>query len=889
MRFSTSIKSTVSNTSFLTNRPGGVTCGSRNVVYVITCALCGLQYVGETTQKIKSRISQHRYSISSNKLSTFLVTHFSQPDHTRESFYIDIVDYADSKAALLERELHWIKALNTAYPLGLNDSIKNFGYISEEICPLTKITQPYSTLPVQGLPKRKRNRDSRHRRKSSSQCNISIEEIVSSISNREGRALYVYGRTLCRTYLRRLIEFSTTTEFALMSLTSRYKVYSVVCREFWKGMKQKDNNSPKIMFKVAFENRCMDKLFLPSILNSSRMKNAFRSLLEPDIVIPRVDVVFKLSDSTSRMFCNYGKFLRTLDNSKRDEILGGSCNCLNSFSNFVDARLGHVCTGDTSIVSDGRLRSLFRLGAKFRMNKTIEHEAVMSELKEALNVTMNNFGKRYRRNALVCRLKADEVWQEMEPILRGRLRRSREESVTNEFDYKHSLNEIHRNFVVTIVDKASGNYAFTCKKLYLEFMEREMNTVHGNNRTYSLTDQETMEAIIRRHERATRNLNLEVTEGCALPRIYGIPKMHKNPVKFRFITGAYNSSLKAISKEFQRILRFLQTHFMRYCHMSSGHTGINNYFSITNTEKVINSLRSVNSSNTSIFCADFSSLFTNLPHDVVRENMWMLMDILFKNSGKDYVAVNNYTVKYDSGGCLKGRLYSKDDLKYILDFILKESFAVYCGKIYKQDRGIPQGNNASPQIADLTLAMMEYRYVSQKVKIQHPLSHSLGRTFRYIDDLLHVSSRADKFVEATSDMYHSSLTLERTNRDAGDTAFLDLLIRPQQDGTLNLSLYNKTDDYNFEVIRYPHRDSCIPRRIGLNTLHGEILRIYRNCSRYSEFQERVRALLVHFTRIGYTKLEISEQFMRTVSKNPNVALRYGTSKYKICVEVLRFE
>ena len=41
---------------------------------------------------------------------------------------------------------------------------------------------------------------------------------------------------------------------------------------------------------------------------------------------------------------------------------------------------------------------------------------------------------------------------------------------------------------------------------------------------------------------------------------------------------------------------------------------------------------------------------------------------------------------------------------------------MYSGVVYRQEKGIPQGNNASPQIADLTLAMMEYRYISKYIK-----------------------------------------------------------------------------------------------------------------------------------------------------------------------------
>ena len=35
-------------------------CATENVVYLISCTRCGVQYVGETSQKLRSRFNNHR-------------------------------------------------------------------------------------------------------------------------------------------------------------------------------------------------------------------------------------------------------------------------------------------------------------------------------------------------------------------------------------------------------------------------------------------------------------------------------------------------------------------------------------------------------------------------------------------------------------------------------------------------------------------------------------------------------------------------------------------------------------------------------------------------------------------------------------------------------------
>jgi hypothetical protein len=42
-------------------------CSTKNVIYGIECTLCGLLYVGETRQTLRSRMSQHRYDAKDPK------------------------------------------------------------------------------------------------------------------------------------------------------------------------------------------------------------------------------------------------------------------------------------------------------------------------------------------------------------------------------------------------------------------------------------------------------------------------------------------------------------------------------------------------------------------------------------------------------------------------------------------------------------------------------------------------------------------------------------------------------------------------------------------------------------------------------------------------------
>ena len=47
--------------------------------------------------------------------------------------------------------------------------------------------------------------------------------------------------------------------------------------------------------------------------------------------------------------------------------------------------------------------------------------------------------------------------------------------IINVYNYNHSsLEELHKYFVITPIDNAASNFAFTCKKLYIHLLQKEI-------------------------------------------------------------------------------------------------------------------------------------------------------------------------------------------------------------------------------------------------------------------------------------------------------------------------------------------------------------------------------------------------------------------------------
>jgi hypothetical protein len=97
-------------------------CKSQNIIYLITCTQCRLQYVGETARPLADRLANHKSTIRHFK-DTPIATHFNQHDHAIRDLKITPIEqikHTDSRGPRLERERYWMEELMSYSPFGIN-------------------------------------------------------------------------------------------------------------------------------------------------------------------------------------------------------------------------------------------------------------------------------------------------------------------------------------------------------------------------------------------------------------------------------------------------------------------------------------------------------------------------------------------------------------------------------------------------------------------------------------------------------------------------------------------------------------------------------------------------------------------------------------------------
>ena len=161
-------------------------------------------------------------------------------------------------------------------------------------------------------------------------------------------------------------------------------------------------------------------------------------------------------------------------------------------------------------------------------------------------------------------------------------------------DVKACLSDPHNKYVFVPADKAPNNIINMCKRYYIETLIKELgldncSTPTGNS-TYT-SCQMSSEDIVNTHDTFMKSLSIELSDDDKrLPYLYWTPKLHKSPVKHRFIAGSSKCTTKQLSILLTKILTVIKTGLEKYCSTKTSYTGVNNIWMHKNSTNLLSSL-----------------------------------------------------------------------------------------------------------------------------------------------------------------------------------------------------------------------------------------------------------------------------------------------------------
>ena len=195
-----------------------------------------------------------------------------------------------------------------------------------------------------------------------------------------------------------------------------------------------------------------------------------------------------------------------------------------------------------------------------------------------------------------------------------------------------------------------------------------------------------------------------------------------------------------------------------------------------------------------------------------------------------------------------------------LTFLL-ENIYISCGtKLFRQIVGIQMGTNCAALVADLFLFCYERDFmISHSEEKQSEVIEAFSWTSSYLDYLLNIDNKY--FDGLISQIYPSELQLNKANSSETETPFLDFHLSILE-GFISCKIYDKRDDFDFEIVNFPYFDGDVSRRAPCGVYISQIIWFARVSSHVSDFNTRNKLLTAKLLNLGYRYHKLRKAFSK---------------------------
>ena len=239
--------------------------------------------------------------------------------------------------------------------------------------------------------------------------------------------------------------------------------------------------------------------------------------------------------------------------------------------------------------------------------------------------------------------------------------------------------------------------------------------------------------------------------GAGSPKYYGLPNIHKTGVPLRPILSSRGSASYETAKELAKILKPLAGRPPHH----------------VQNKDFLDSIKNIKiKPDECIMSYDVSALFTSIPIEPA-------INIIEKHLKEDTDLHNRTNMKLQH-------------IISLLIFCLNNSYFSFQGRFYKQTEGAAMGSPICPIVANLFMEDLEV----QAIKIS---STPPALWKRFVDDTFTIIKKENRksFRQHLNSIHPNiKFTCEEVRID-GSMPFLDILITPEEDGSLSTSVFRK--------------------------------------------------------------------------------------------------
>ena len=378
------------------------------------------------------------------------------------------------------------------------------------------------------------------------------------------------------------------------------------------------------------------------------------------------------------------------------------------------------------------------------------------------------------------------------------------------FKERAALRSLQRDTAITILPADKGNATVLMKTEDYHAKMQELLT----SSSYKIIPRDPTDAINRRTIKLIKEARIPLetarhlrTEAPVHPRIYGLPKIHKESIPLRPIVSAISSPTYNLAKHLSGIL--------------APHVGVSDHH-VKNSLEFVKTIKGIRVDTTDILVSlDVVSLFTCVP---LADTMRLLAE------------------RFDS------------DTVKLFHHVLTSTYFSFDGEYYEQTEGVAMGSPLSPAVANFYMENFEKQALNSA-----PLQPKCY--FRYVDDTFliwpHGTDALDLFF-AHMNSQHPNIKFTMEKEKNGQLPFLDILIRKKEDGSLGHSIYRKATHTDLYLNNQSHHHPSQKEAVLSTLLHRA-----KNIPDKESIPNEIKHLKKAFMKNGYSKHQISMALKRT--------------------------
>ena len=337
---------------------------------------------------------------------------------------------------------------------------------------------------------------------------------------------------------------------------------------------------------------------------------------------------------------------------------------------------------------------------------------------------------------------------------------------------------------------------------------------------------------------------------------------------------------KHLSNMITKCLKLILLQHRKYCTSIYNRTGVNAMWITDNSKNVLNTINDLNKNHkaNNMNTYDFSTLYTNIPHDDLKLKMEWIIDKAFCNDNKKYIYVSKYNATWNKRKYTKR--ISKIQLINHINYLIDNIYVTVGNHTFRQTIGIPMGTDCAPYLANLYLYACEHAYLKDLMIHDIHTARKLSKPYRYIDDLLMFNS-SGIMDEHKTKMYPKELILNKENKTDKHCTFLDLNLTVKHNNTIHTNIYDKRDDFNFTINNFPNLSGNIHAKRTHGIVISQLIRFCNACVHIDDFIYRCKTMMTKLINQFFSKHLLKTKVSNFYNKYYHLVNKYNISKFKM--------